>query len=296
MPFSWFERSQDSLTEAFTRRLLSRAGSVFRVTGEEACRSLATATFAALLEDLRSNKREAIRAVVLDFVQRLTPSGLGFADIRFFGQSLRTLVQGGADEAQLSAIAEHRQLDNWLYEVLLVGTMRFMAQRDELLQERAAKQEVQKLESQLGELRLAFEEKARLLEVIRQASTPIAPVADGIIVVPLVGVFDTFRTQLLTDKVLQAVVETEAQVVIVDISGVPVFDVEAAQMVIRLAQAVRLLGAEMILVGVSSTTARTIVELDVDLGGLKTLGTLQDGLAHAYVLKRTRSTPLQASR
>lgn len=170
--------------------------------------------------------------------------------------------------------------------------MHFMSQREESLQERAAQLEVRQMESQLSELKAAFEEKTQLLELIRQASTPIAPVVDGILVVPLVGVFDAFRAEILTEKLLQSVTSARARVVILDITGVPVFDAEAAQLVIRLAQAVRLLGSEMILVGVSSEIARTIVELGVDLKGLKTLGTLQTGLAQALAVRRLKIVPL----
>lgn len=289
MPIPWFEAVKTSLTEAFARRLSARAGSVFRIIGEDACGSLASATLAAFHEDLTNNRREAVRVVMRDLVQGLSPRGLGFADLRLFAQSLRTLVQGAVDEAQQSDAAEQRQIDHWLYEVLMVGTMGFVAQREQVALDLAAKQEVRRLESQLVELQQAFAEKTHLLEVLRQASTPIAPVADGILVVPLVGVFDTFRAQLLTEKLLQRVAVAQSSVVIVDISGVPMFDIEAAQLVIRLAQAVRLLGTEMILVGVSATIARAIIELDVDLGGLRTLGTLQDGLAKAQVLKQARA-------
>jgi rsbT co-antagonist protein RsbR len=118
----------------------------------------------------------------------------------------------------------------------------------------------------------------------------------GIHVVPLVGMFDAFRAELLTEKLLHEVARVHARAVILDISGVPVFDTEAAQLIIRLARAVRLLGTEVIVVGMSSENARTIVELGVDLSGLATLGTLQDGVAHALLRQRLEIAPVRAEK
>ena len=185
------------------------------------------------------------------------------------------------------------RLDEWLFQLVLLGAQRFVAQRERSFQEQTARLEVRQLEGQLQELKAAFAEKTRLLDVIRQASTPIAPVYDGILVVPLVGMFDSLRAQLLTDRLLQAVAHARAVVVILDISGVPVFDAQAVALILRLAQAVRLLGTELLLVGVSPTTAQTIVDLDVDLAGLRALGSLQDGLALALHLRRLQIVPLR---
>lgn len=292
MPIAWLERSQAGLVDELSRRLPSRAGSIFRVAGEVVCRQLAETALGALRRDLQAGKREAVRELAQALLRELATKGLNFADLRFFAQTLRTIVHASAEASSDVEADQRRRIDDWMFDLLLVSTMHFMSQREESLQERAAQLEVRQMESQLSELKAAFEEKTQLLELIRQASTPIAPVVDGILVVPLVGVFDAFRAEILTEKLLQSVTTARARVVILDITGVPVFDAEAAQLVIRLAQAVRLLGSEMILVGVSSEIARTIVELGVDLKGLKTLGTLQTGLAQALAVRRLKIVPL----
>lgn len=291
MSIGWLDRSEGAIAEAFARRLAGRTSSVFRVLGEEASRAYADTALAALRTDLLSGKREAVRASVAALVEELSSKGLTFADLRFYAQTLRSLALAAIEEASAGDVAR-RQLDEWCIELVLVSATRFMAQREDLLQERAAQREVNQLESQLGELKAALEEKSRLLEVIREASTPIAPVVEGILIVPLVGVFDAFRAESLTDKLLQEVSRSRARVVILDITGVPVFDADAAQLIIRLAQAIRLLGTEMLVVGVSPRMARTIVELGVDLAGLRTLGTLQDGLAQALVVRGLKITRL----
>lgn len=292
MPLSWLEGSHAGLVDELSRRLPARAGSIFRVAGEGACRQFAERAIAALRSDIQAGKREAVRELAQALLRELAPKGLSFADLRFYVQTLRGVITGSLDAGGQVEFERRRKIDDWMFDLLLVATMHFMSMREESLQERAAQLEVRQMESQLAELKSAFEEKTQLLELIRQASTPIAPVVDGILVVPLVGVFDAFRAEILTEKLLQSVTGARARVVILDITGVPVFDTEAAQLIIRLAQAVRLLGSEMILVGVSSEIARTIVELGVDLKGLKTLGTLQAGLAQALAVRRLKIVPL----
>lgn len=106
--------------------------------------------------------------------------------------------------------------------------------------------------------------------------------------------FNATRAQALTEAVLTSVTTSRAHVVILDISGVPIFDIEAAERIIRTAGAVRLLGATLILVGLSPTVASTIVELGVDLTGLITLGSLQAGLARALQLRKLQIVPIAA--
>jgi anti-anti-sigma regulatory factor len=288
MTVAWLEDSSAELAVAVARRLSSRAGSVFGVVGEAACRGHAAATLTALRDDLTTGRTEAVRAAVRALVDDLLPRGLGFSDLRYYIHSLKSALHGA-----LAAAGEPRQaVDAWLLELTLVCSMHFVVHREEVVQQRAAQGEVKRLESQLAEIKAAFAEKSDLLERIRQTSTPIAPVVEGILVVPLVGVFDTLRAELLTERLLQAVGQAHARVVILDIGGVPVFDIQAAELIVRLAKAVRLLGTELILVGVSPVTAATIVELGVDLAGLRAQGSLQDGLALALRLRRLKIAPL----
>ncbi|MFO7562634.1 MAG: STAS domain-containing protein [Enhygromyxa sp.] len=243
----------------------------------------------ALEQDLAAGKREAVRGAMQTVVEELSAEGLTFADLRFLAQTLRNAVRATLESADTQLRA---QVDDWFFELVMISSMRFIVAREEQMQERTVKIELSRLETQLDELKAALAEKTRLLEVIRQASTPIVPVVQGIHVVPLVGMFDAFRAELLTEKLLHEVARVHARAVILDISGVPVFDTDAAQLIIRLARAVRLLGTEVIVVGMSSENARTIVELGVDLSGLATLGTLQDGVALALKRQRLMIAPV----
>jgi len=292
---TWIEREGPGLTTTLAERLGRRAGSVFHSIGAATCEAVAGRVIAALAADLRAGKDAAGREVMLTLIQQYAGAGLGYADLRHLTTTLRALVLASLATAPDIEAAERQRVDDWLFQLVLVGAMRFVAHREQVFQEQAARLEVRQLESQLEELKAAFDEKTRLLETIRQASTPIAPVYEGIVVVPLVGMFDTQRAELLTERLLRAIADARAQVVILDITGVPLFDTEAAQLIIRTGMAVRLLGTQMILVGVSPAIAQTIVGLGVDLAGLKTLSSLQDGLAHALALRRLRIAPIAAN-
>jgi anti-anti-sigma factor len=289
------ESKRDEIISATAESLYGRSTSSFHRVGEKLCKSLVEQAVDALRDDLEAGKKSAVRGAVRSVVEALSGEGLNFSDLRFFAHSLRNhtrgaLTEGGADDERGPL---EPAIEDWFFELVLVATMHFIAQREQSLQERTVKLELEQLESQLAELQNALAEKTRLLEVIRQASTPIAPVVEGILVVPLVGTFDAFRAETLTEKLLQEIARAQARAVILDVSGVPIFDTEAAHLIIRLARTVRMLGTEFFLVGMSAANARTIVELGIDLSHLKTHGTLQDGLAQALILLRLRIAPIR---
>jgi len=291
-PNSWLAAAEAGLVADLTRRLHDRAGSVFRVLGEAGAAAIAGRVLAALRRDLEGGEQAALRELLAAVLNELLPRGLGFADLRLLTVGLRQLVLAALAAAPEVPAEARGRVEEWMFQLALQSSMRLVARREQQFQEQAAALEVRQLEGQLAELKAAFEEKTRLLDVIREASTPIAPVYDGIIVVPLVGMFDGFRAQVLTEKLLEGVIQARAQVVLLDVTGVPVFDAEAATNIVRTAQAVRLLGSELILVGLSPDIARTIVELGIDLAGLTTLGTLQAGLARAFALRRFKVVPV----
>lgn len=200
--------------------------------------------------------------------------------------SLRRVLLAGLAEAPDIGAQDVQWLETWLFESAQIGAGYFVAERENTFQRRAVEIEVKRLESQLAELQTAYNDKTRLLDQIRQASTPIAPVYEGILVVPLVGVLDAVRAQVLTEKLLDAVVRARAEVVILDVSGVPIFDIDTAQHLLNTAKAAQLLGAELVLVGISSDIARRVITLEVDFRQLITRGSLQDGLAYALAKRR----------
>jgi rsbT co-antagonist protein RsbR len=118
-----------------------------------------------------------------------------------------------------------------------------------------------------------------------ELSTPVVKLWEGILALPMIGTLDSARTQVVMESLLQRVVETGAQVVILDITGVPTVDTLVAQHLLKTVTALRLMGADCIISGVRPQIAQTIVHLGVDLQGVTTKANLADALALA--LKRT---------
>ena len=127
-------------------------------------------------------------------------------------------------------------------------------------------------------------QQAELLEL----STPVVKLWDGVLALPLIGTLDSARTQVVMESLLQKIVETESQVAIIDITGVPTVDTLVAQHLLKTITALRLMGAECIVSGVRPQIAQTIVHLGVDLEGVTTKANLADALALA--IKRTGRT------
>jgi rsbT co-antagonist protein RsbR len=118
-------------------------------------------------------------------------------------------------------------------------------------------------------------------ESMLELSTPVVRLWDGIIAVPLVGTLDSARTQMVMEKMLDALVTTEAEHAVIDITGVPTVDTEVAQHLLKTVVAARLMGAECIVTGIRPQIAHTIVSLGIEFGDVPTKQTLADGLAHA---------------
>jgi rsbT co-antagonist protein RsbR len=114
---------------------------------------------------------------------------------------------------------------------------------------------------------------------LEQLSTPLMPISNEIVVMPLIGVMDSRRAQQVMDTLLQGVAETHAQVAILDITGVSVVDTQVANALMRAAQAVKLLGTRVLLTGIRPEVAQTLVGLGIDLTGIMTYSTLQAGIA-----------------
>ena len=121
-----------------------------------------------------------------------------------------------------------------------------------------------------------------------ELSTPVVKLWDGILAIPMIGTLDSARTQVVMETLLNKVVETGAQIAILDITGVPTVDTLVAQHLLKTVTALRLMGAECIISGVRPQIAQTIVHLGVDLQGVVTKANLADALALA--LKRTGSS------
>ncbi|MGG1572673.1 STAS domain-containing protein [Fictibacillus sp. NRS-1165] len=154
-----------------------------------------------------------------------------------------------------TAVDIYRELDRWMDPIL-----HSMVQNS----------------SQIWERTVSIQ-KSALLEL----SAPLIPVFQNISVMPLIGTIDTERAKRIMENLLEGVIQYRSEVVLIDITGVPVVDTMVAHHIIQAADAVRLLGSTCILVGIRPEIAQTIVSLGIDLSLFPTKSTLQKGMERA---------------
>jgi rsbT co-antagonist protein RsbR len=128
----------------------------------------------------------------------------------------------------------------------------------------------------------------RQQEEMLELSTPVVQLWEGILALPLIGTLDSARTQVVMQNLLEAIVETGAEIAIIDITGVPTVDTLVAQHLLKTVAAARLMGADCIISGIRPQIAQTIIHLGVDLTNVTTKATLADAFVQA--LRRTGST------
>jgi rsbT co-antagonist protein RsbR len=121
----------------------------------------------------------------------------------------------------------------------------------------------------------------RQQEAIRELSTPVLQMRDRLLILPIIGVLDTHRARQLTDNLLRSIRANRAKVVVVDITGVGAVDSKVANHLLQAVTASKLMGATVIVTGLSSEVAQTLVTLGVDLSRLNTIGDLQGGIEEA---------------
>jgi rsbT co-antagonist protein RsbR len=126
---------------------------------------------------------------------------------------------------------------------------------------------------------------AQQSEQILRLSAPLVPLARGVLLLPLVGAITEARASQILGSLLTAIGRHGAQSILIDITGVPVVEASVAGYLVQAAQAARLMGAQIILVGVSPAMAQAFIELKVALGGVPTLGDLESGIAYALRLQ-----------
>jgi rsbT co-antagonist protein RsbR len=137
---------------------------------------------------------------------------------------------------------------------------------------------LQTTEEGLAEREQAIEAQRRL---IYELSTPIVPIHAGVLVLPLVGTIDARRATQILEATLDQIVVAQAEILILDITGVPFIDTGVANHILQMARAVTLLGAKCVLVGIGAEIAQTLVQLGVDLSSIATKANLQEGIVYA---------------
>jgi rsbT co-antagonist protein RsbR len=234
--------------------------------------------------------REELRRQADDFLKvfneavdsaRVTDiSGAEWAEVRHFLEELarqRVLAGFAPDETAAFIFSLKKPLFEALKQESLADPQRFAEDA----------WGVTVLLDQLGLHTVKSSQRAREEIINRQQqellelSTPVVKLWDGILALPMIGTLDSARTQIVMESLLQKIVDTESQIAILDITGVPTVDTLVAQHLLKTVTALRLMGAECIISGVRPQIAQTIVHLGVDLQGVITKASLADALALA---------------
>jgi rsbT co-antagonist protein RsbR len=165
-------------------------------------------------------------------------------------------------------------------------------QRTSAIEDQRAQADAARIEAEAA--RAAIAEQLAMIDaqrdVIREMSVPVLPLGQSALVLPLVGALDSERLGLVQEQALHSIEQLSARFLILDITGVPIVDTAGAQGLVRVVQAARLLGADIVLVGIRPEVAQAVVGLGIHLSDIVTRSTLQSGIS--YVLARGESAQM----
>ena len=123
------------------------------------------------------------------------------------------------------------------------------------------------------------------VSIIAEMETPVLQVGRGILLVPIIGILDSRRSQAVMDKILQTILATRSKAAIIDITGVAAIDTAVSNHILKISRATRLMGCRCVISGVSPEVAQSIVDLGIDMGDLATEADLQDAIGYALDIR-----------
>jgi rsbT co-antagonist protein RsbR len=219
----------------------------------------ATAVYDNYVEALESGTFEALQAYARNLSERIIPRGVETHEVIGIVLLLRDVLARSlfakyqTDFALLNRILDaYEPAANRIANTVAVG---FVQERERVIREQQ--------------------------EAIRILSTPVLQVRERLLILPIIGVIDPQRARQLTEQLLRGIRANRAKVVVIDITGVPVMDATVANHLVQTVEAARLLGATVIITGLSPEIAQTLVTIGVDLGKMNTVGDLQGGIEEA---------------
>lgn len=204
--------------------------------------------------------------------------------------TLETRKIAGADEASSQQTASRDEVA--MLAQAFTTMSRAVRDREQALHDLAASLEQRvsertaELAQTLAELQETSRARTQLSETIRELSSPVIPILDGVLVMPLIGVIDPERGTLVLQSLLAAVEQHRARMVIIEVTGMPAIDTTVAHMLLNVVRAARLLGAQVILTGLHPELCQTIVSLGIDLSALVTRADLQGAVRYALAEQR----------
>lgn len=256
------------LREEWARRI-TEAALLTAMTKDEVFAE-ATSVYDNYVEALETGTFEALQAYARNLSERIIPRGVETHEVVGIVLLLRDVLARSlfakyqADFTKLNRILDaYEPAANRIANTVAVG---FVQERERVIRQQQ--------------------------EAIRELSTPVLQVRERLLILPIIGVIDPHRARQLTEQLLRGIRTNRAKVVVIDITGVAAMDATVANHLVQTVEASRLLGATVIVTGLSPEIAQTIVNIGVDLGKMNTVGDLQGGIEQAERLLGYKVVPL----
>ncbi|MCI0707476.1 MAG: STAS domain-containing protein [Ignavibacteriae bacterium] len=269
-------QNRTQLREEWVRRI-TEAQLLIAMTKEEIFAE-ATSVFDNYVELLETGSIEALQAHARNLSERIIPRGVETQEVVGIVLLLRDVLARSlfkkyqSDFALLNSVLDaYEPAANRIANTVSVG---FVQERERIIRQQQ--------------------------EAIRELSTPVLQVRERLLILPIIGVIDPQRSRQITEQLLRGIRANRAKVVVIDITGVPTIDSQVANHLVQTVEASRLMGATVIVTGLSSEIAQTLVTIGVDLGKMKTVGDLQGGIEESerilgYKVIDVSEAPVQKS-
>src|SRR5713226_1031281 len=250
-------QNRTQLREEWARRI-TQSQLLTAMTREEIFAE-ATSVYDNYVEVLETGSVEALQAYARNLSERIIPRGVETHEVLGIVLLLRDVLARSLfakyreDFTLLNSVLDaYEPAANRIANTVAVG---FVQERERIIREQQ--------------------------EAIRELSTPVLPVRERLVILPIIGVMDPLRARQLTEQLLRGIRANRAKVVVIDITGVAAIDSHVANHLVQTVEAARLLGATVIVTGLSPEIAQTLVTIGVDLGKMNTVGDLQGGIEQA---------------
>jgi rsbT co-antagonist protein RsbR len=260
-------QNRTQLREEWARRITE--AELLTAMSKEEIFAEATSVYDNYVEVLESGSVEALEAYARNLSERIIPRGVETHEVVGIVLLLRDVLARSlfakyqADFALLNRVLDaYEPAANRIANTVAVG---FVQERERIIRQQQ--------------------------EAIRELSTPVLQVRERLLILPIIGLIDPQRARQLTEQLLRGIRANRAKVVVMDITGVAAIDANVANNLVQMADASRLMGATVIVTGLSSEIAQTLVTIGVDLSKMNTVGDLQGGIEEAERLLGYKVVP-----
>ena len=264
-------QNRTRLRQEWARRI--REAQLLTAMTEEEIFAEATSVYDNYVEALETGTLEALQAYSRNLSERIIPRGVETHEVVGIVLLLRDVLARSLfakyqdDFNKLNRILDaYEPAANRIANTVAVG---FVQERERIIREQQ--------------------------EAIRELSTPVLQVRERLLILPIIGAIDPQRARQLTEQLLRGIRTNRAKVVVIDITGVAALDSNVANHLVQTVEASRLLGATVIVTGLSPEIAQTLVTIGVDLGKMNTVGDLQGGIEEAERLLGYKVAPMGAA-